>query len=131
MWATQQYVLLGLRLWKCTLPILPVFWVSNGVPGRGLAVFFGVEISTGTFGAGVPPLTETKIFAVLIEGFGMGDPGEIVGLGDEEPLLQAAMASAAAASAKSKLLGMGGSLRRPGAGTRFTRSRIDESIVVI
>jgi hypothetical protein len=99
---------------------LPVSWVSNGVPGRGLAVFLGVDMSTGTFGAGVPPLTETKSFAVVIEGFGLGDPGEIVGLGELEPLLQAAMASAAAASARSRLLGMGGSLRRSGARTRFT-----------
>jgi len=102
--------------------------VSNGVPGRGLAVFFGVDASTGTLAAGVPS-TDTKTAAFLIEGFGSGEPGEMVGLGDDEPpLLQATIASAAAASARSKRFGMGGSLRRLAACTRFTCSYKDESI---
>src|SRR5580700_458166 len=128
--ATQQYVLLGLRLWKCVRPFLPVYSVAKGVPGRGLAVFFGVDASTGTLAAGVPS-TETKMVAFLIEGFGRGEPGETVGLGDDEPLLQATIASAAAASARSRRFGMGGSLRRLAARTRFTRSYKDESIVAI
>jgi len=66
-------------------PCSPVFTVSKGVPGRGLAVFLGVDISTGTCGTGVPA-TVTKTTAFVIEGLGDGDAGNGVGV-DETELL--------------------------------------------
>lgn len=52
--ATQQYVFFILRLGKRAKPFFPLSLVKNGLPGRGLVGFFGVEISTGIFGTGVP-----------------------------------------------------------------------------
>ena len=57
----------------------------NGVPGRGLAVFFGVEAETGTCGCGVP-LIVTRMLALVIEGFGTGDAGDDEGVGVTELL---------------------------------------------
>jgi hypothetical protein len=54
-----------------------VFFVENGWPGRGLDVDFGVDASTGMFGAGVPR-TVTKIVALVILGFGV-NVGDVVG----------------------------------------------------
>lgn len=79
--ATQQYVRLGFRPVNVAWPFLPVFFVKNGLPGRGLDVDRGVEISTGIRGTGVP-LAVTSIVALVIFGFGVGELGLIVG-GDE------------------------------------------------
>lgn len=57
-----------------TIPFLLVFFVSSGLPGRGLAGFLGVDCSTGTFAAGVPAIV-TMTFAFLIDGFGDGERG--------------------------------------------------------
>jgi hypothetical protein len=81
MTATQQYVLLGLRPLNDALPFGPVFLVKNGVPGRGLAVDRGVDISTGTRGAGVP-LTVTCTVVPVIFGSGVGELGVKVGVGE-------------------------------------------------
>jgi len=130
MTATQQYVLRGFSPKKCATPFLFVFSVSNGVPGRGLEVFLGVDSWTGTCGWGVPRIV-TTMAALVIDGFGTGEDGEDDGVGVDEPELHAAMANAATASTSKSRLGMDGSLRRPDARTRFTPARKDESNVVI
>jgi hypothetical protein len=128
--ATQQYVFLGFNPKKCATPFLFVFSVSNGVPGRGLDVFFGVDSWTGTCGWGVPRIV-TKMAALVIDGFGTGEAGDDDGVGVEEPELHAAMASAATARTSKSRLGMSGPLRRAKPRTRFTSARKDESNVVI
>src|SRR5580704_927402 len=129
--ATQQYVIFGLRCRKCASPFIPVSLVSNGVPGRGLLVDFGVDASTGIPGAGVPRIV-TKIVAVLIDGFGDGEMGgPDGGVEVEPPPLHAAIASAATARRISRRLGIGGSLRRLTARPRPSRPCKDESSVVI
>jgi hypothetical protein len=67
------------------MPILPVFVVTNGVPGRGLVADAGVDSSTGMFGAAVPRIvTETVAFVTV--GFGVNDTdGEGAGVDDELP----------------------------------------------
>jgi hypothetical protein len=61
-------------------PFLPVFFVKKGAPGRGLAGFLGVDISTGIRGAGVPA-SVTSTVAFFIEGLGLGESGEPEGVG--------------------------------------------------
>ena len=65
---------------------MPVFFVSKGLPGRGLTFDRGVDSSTGTLGTGVPSLV-TRIVAFVIDGFGLGEAGEEDGVGVTEPLL--------------------------------------------
>ncbi len=88
------------------MPFFFVSFVSNGIPGRGLEVDRGVEISTGISGAGVPR-TVTSIVAVLMFGSGVE---ELVGLGDAEgtALWQAAIDNAARARTIIRRLGMAG-----------------------
>jgi hypothetical protein len=67
------------------MPILPVFVVTNGVPGRGLVCDAGVDSSTGILGAGEPS-SVTEIVAFVTVGFGVNDTdGEGAGVDDELP----------------------------------------------
>lgn len=89
-----------------TIPFLFVFLVSNGVPGIGLEVDRGVDISTGTSGLGVPRIV-TSMVASLIDGSGEGEPegvGEVAGM--ELLLWQAAIAKEARARTIIRRLGM-------------------------
>jgi len=97
-----------LRWLKRTSPFLSVGFVRNGLPGRGLFGFLGVEISTGTCGAGVPA-TVTSTFALVTEGLGLGETGEPDGIGVVLELLwhAAETTTATTASARSKRFGMG------------------------
>lgn len=87
------------------MPFLPVSFVSNGVPGRGLEVDRGVDISTGILGAGVPRIV-TSIVACLIDGLGEGEPEGVGDVAGMELLWQAAIAKEARARTIIRRLGM-------------------------
>ena len=102
-------------------PSLPVFCVTKGVPGRGLAGDRGVDSATGMCGAGdCWIVTET----VASEIFGLGlreTDGAGVGFGGV--LLLHAETASASESAPSRMkagLGMAGSVRRLRSALRFT-----------
>ena len=112
--ATQQYVALGLRFLNFVSPFFLVVCVANGVPGRGLELERGVEISTAMFGAG-ELRSVTRTVADLILGSGVLEP---LGVGAGGTLLllpHPTMARPRARAAKriETRLGMAGSVRRP------------------
>jgi hypothetical protein len=69
--ATKQYQLFGFRWVNFVIPFTPVFCVRNGVPGRGLDVDAGVDISTGIYAAGEPWAFVTATVAAVIVGSGV------------------------------------------------------------
>lgn len=112
--ATKQYVFDGFKFLKVAVPLLLVVCVLNGVPGRGLALDFGVEISTATLGAGDPRIV-TFTLAVVSLGFGVM-VGAGVGVADGfvlPPQATTVKVSAIMAKKMEARLGMAGSVRRP------------------
>ena len=107
--------MLGLSLKNTAVPFLLVVCVPNGVPGRGLALDFGVEICTATLGAGEPRRV-TSTLAERSFGFGvklttgLGVPDGLVPL---PPHAAKVKASAMTAKKMEARLGMAGSVRRP------------------
>jgi hypothetical protein len=125
--ATKQYVFDGFKFLNVAVPLLFVVCVLNGVPGRGLALDFGVEISTATLGAGVPR-TVTLTLAVVSLGFGVMLPAGVGVAEGVEPLPpHAAKVKASAITAKKTeaRLGMAGSVRRPYSKYRCDKYRSD------
>ena len=93
---------------------MPVFCVRNGVPGRGLDVDAGVDISTGIYGAGEPCAFVTAMVATVIVGSGVKeDDGAGVGFDAVVPPQSTiAMARATAAAKMASALGMARTVRR-------------------
>jgi hypothetical protein len=125
--ATKQYVFDGFKFLNVAVPVLSVDCVLKGVPGRGLALDFGVEISTATLGTGVPRIV-TLTLAVVSLGFGVMLPtGVGVGEGVDPLPPHAAKVKVNAMTAKKSeaRLGMAGSVRRPYSKYRCDKYRSD------